>query len=146
MLRSTYHNDLLIVLSPLIAEWINLSYSSIYSLYIKAYSYPPSLGSVSRSSCLQIETTLGSVRFFTRSPVISISIRGIFRTRLRHRHGVAFVTIAFLCYKSLSMKRMLFARVGNFSRTVEVHVVPVIILISKVCEKKFGHMTHHMIK
>lgn len=44
------------------------------------------------------------------------------------------------------MKRMLFARVDNFSKTVGVHVVPDIILISKVCEKNFGHMTHHVIE
>lgn len=44
------------------------------------------------------------------------------------------------------MKRVLFARVDNFSRTVEVNVVPVIILISKVSKKKFDHMTHHVIK
>lgn len=44
------------------------------------------------------------------------------------------------------MKRMLFARVDNFSKTVGVDVVPDIILISKVCEKNFGHMTHHVIE
>lgn len=65
---------------------------------------------------------------------------------LRHEHWVAFVTIASLRYKSLSMKRVLFARVDNFSRTVEVNVVPVIILISKVSKKKFDHMTHQWIK
>lgn len=130
------------MLSPFIAEWISLSYI-IFFLYIIAYSYPPSSGSASSSSCLQIEITLGSVRFFTRSPVISILI---FLMRLRHRHWVAFVTISSLCYKFLSMKRMLFARVDNFSKTVGVHVVPDIILISKVCEKNFGHMTHHVIE
>lgn len=66
--------------------------------------------------------------------------------RLRHEHWVAFVTITSLCYKSLSMKKMLFARVDNFSRTVGVNVVPVIVQISKVCIKKFSHMTHHVIK
>lgn len=66
--------------------------------------------------------------------------------RLRHEHWVAFVTITSLCYKSLSMKKMLFARVDNFSRTVGVNVVPVIVQISKVCKKKFSHMTHHVIK
>lgn len=130
------------MLSPFIAEWISLSYI-IFFLYIIAYSYPPSSGSASSSSCLQMEITLGSVRFFTRSPVISILI---FLMRLRHRHWVAFVTISSLCYKFLSMKRMLFARVDNFSKTVGVHVVPDIILISKVCEKNFGHMTHHVIE
>lgn len=130
------------MLSPFIAEWISLSYI-IFFLYIIAYSYPPSSGSASSSSCLQIEITLGSVRFFTRSPVISILI---FLMRLRHRYWVAFVTISSLCYKFLSMKRMLFARVDNFSKTVGVHVVPDIILISKVCEKNFGHMTHHVIE
>lgn len=44
------------------------------------------------------------------------------------------------------MKKMLFARVDNFSRTVGVNVVPVIVQISKVCKKKFSHMTHHVIK
>lgn len=66
--------------------------------------------------------------------------------RLRHEHWVAFVTLTSLCYKSLSMKKMLFARVDNFSRTVGVNVVPVIVQISKVCKKKFSHMTHHVIK
>lgn len=65
---------------------------------------------------------------------------------LCYEYWVVFVIIVFFCYKFLLMKRVFFVWVDNFFRMVEVNVVFVIILISKVSKKKFDYMIYYVIK